>query len=156
MIVLISIIRSIFYLLFLRLSFPKTYLDKEIKMEDGLKFKIFRHMNLKVKNNSATKSIFIVRFKFKKFSHKANIRLSRIPIMLIAGFPGFRDKLWMIDYETDYWQGLYQLATEESIRKYQKSFVLGLMNKRSDESTLEYTIIPKKDIEQYLNEHMIN
>ena len=139
MIVLISIIRSIFYLLFLRLSFPKTYLDKEIKMEDGLKFKIF-----------------IVRFKFKKFSHKANIRLSRIPIMLIAGFPGFRDKLWMIDYETDYWQGLYQLATEESIRKYQKSFVLGLMNKRSDESTLEYTIIPKKDIEQYLNEHMTN
>ena len=156
MTVLISIIRSIFYLLFLRLRFPKTYLDKEIKMEGGLKFKIFRHMNLKVKNNSATKSIFIVRFKFKKFSHKANIRLSRIPIMLIAGFPGFRDKLWMIDYETDYWQGLYQLATEESIRKYQKSFVLGLMNKRSDESTLEYTIIPKKDIEQYLNEHMIN
>ena len=156
MTVLISIIRSIFYILFLRLRFPKTYLDKEIKMEDGLKFKIFRHMNLKVKNDSANKSIFIVRFKFKKFSHKANIRLSRIPIMLIAGFPGFRDKLWMIDYETDYWQGLYQLATEESIRKYQKSFVLGLMNKRSDESTLEYTIIPKKDIEQYLNEHMTN
>ena len=156
MTVLISIIRSIFYILFLRLRFPKTYLDKEIKMEDGLKFKICRHMNLKVKNDSANKSIFIVRFKFKKFSHKANIRLSRIPIMLIAGFPGFRDKLWMIDYETDYWQGLYQLATEESIRKYQNSFVLGLMNKRSDESTLEYTIIPKKDIEQYLNEHMIN
>jgi hypothetical protein len=154
MTVLISIIRSIFYILFLRLRFPKTYLDKEIKMEDGLKFKIFRHMNLKVKNDSANKSIFIVRFKFKKFSHKANIRLSRIPIMLIAGFPGFRDKLWMIDYETDYWQGLYQLATEESIRKYQNSFVLGLMNKRSDESTLEYKIIPNKNIEQYLNEHM--
>jgi hypothetical protein len=97
MTVLISIIRSMFYLFFLRLSFPKTYIEQEIKMEDGLKFKIFRHMNLKVKNESSNKSIFIVRFKFKKFNHKANIRLSRIPIMLIAGFPGFRDKLWMID-----------------------------------------------------------
>ena len=156
MTVLVSIIRSIFYILFQRLSYPKTYLDEEIIMEDGLKFKIFRHMSLKVKNESDKKSIFIVRFKFKKFSHKANIRLSRIPIMLIAGFPGFRDKLWMIDYETDYWQGLYQWETEESIKKYQNSFVLGLMNKRSDDSTLEYKIIPKKDIRQYLNEHIPN
>ena len=109
-----------------------------------------------VKNGSDKKSIFIVRFKFKKFSHKANMRLSIIPIMLIAGFPGFRDKLWMIDYETDYWQGLYQWETEESIKKYLNSFVLGLMNKRSDASTLEYKIIPKKDIEQYLNEHITN
>jgi hypothetical protein len=154
MTVLISIIRSIFYILFQRLSYPRIYLDEEIIMEDGLKFKIFRHMSLKVKNESDKKSIFIVRFKFKKFSHKANIRLSRIPIMLIAGFPGFRDKLWMIDYETDYWQGLYQWETEESIKKYQNSFVLGLMNKRSDDSTLEYKIIPKKDIRQYLNEHI--
>jgi hypothetical protein len=154
MTVLSSIIRSIFNILFLRLSFPKTYLGKEIEMEDGIRFKIFRHMNLEVKNESDKKSIFLVRFKFKKFSHKANIKLSAIPIMLIAGFPGFRDKLWMIDYETDYWQGLYQWETEESIKKYQNSFVLGLMNKRSDNSTLESKIIPNKDIEQYLIEHI--
>ena len=154
MTVLISIIRSMFYIFFLRLRFPKTYIEQEIEMEDGLRFKIFRHMNLKVKYESSNKSIFLVRFKFKKFSHEANIRLSRIPIMLIAGFPGFRDKLWMIDYETDYWQGLYQWETEESIKKYQKSFVLGLMNKRSDDSTLEYKIILKKDIREYLDEHI--
>lgn len=156
MIVLISIIRAMCYLFLLRLSFPKTYIKQEIKMEDGLKFKIYRHMNLKVKNESTNKSIFIVRFKFKKFSHKANIRLSRIPIMLIAGFPGFRDKLWMIDYESGFWQGLYQWETEEAIKKYQKSFVLGLMNKRSDENTLEYKIILKKDIREYLDEHITN
>ena len=55
-------------------------------MEDGLEFKIFRHMSLKAKNHSTTGSIFIVRFKFKKFSHKTNIRMSKIPISLIAGF----------------------------------------------------------------------
>ena len=69
---LISLIRSIFNILFLRLNFPETYIGHEIKMEDGLTFKIFRHMNLKVKNEHSNKSIFIVRFKFKKFSHKAN------------------------------------------------------------------------------------
>ena len=151
---LTSIIRSIFNILFLRLNFPKTHIEQEIKMEDGLKFKIFRHMNLKVKNQSSNKSIFMVRFKFKKFSHKTNIRLSKIPIMLIAGFPGFRDKLWMIDYETGYWQVLYQWETEETIKKYQKSFVLRLMNKRADSSSLEYSIIPNKDIKEYLEEHI--
>lgn len=156
MTVLISIIRSIYYVFFLRLSFPKTYIEQEINMEDGLKFKIFRHMKLKVKNESSNKSIFIVRFKFNKFSHKANIRLSKIPIMLIAGFPGFRDKLWMIDYETGYWQGLYQWETVDAIKKYEKSFVLGMMNKRSDDSTIEYKIILKKDIKEYLDEHITN
>ena len=151
---LTSIFRSIFNILFLRLNFPKTYIGNEIKMEDGLKFKIFRHMNLRVKNEFPNKSIFIVRFKFNKFGHKANIRLSRIPILLIAGFPGFLDKLWMIDYETGYWQGLYQWETEDTIKKYQKSFVLGLMNKRSNDSTLEYKIILKKDIREYLDEHI--
>ena len=154
MTVLISIIRAMFYIFFLRLSFPKTYIEQEIQMEDGLRFKIFRHLKLKVKGGSSNKSIFIVRFKFKKFSHKANIRLSRIPIMLIAGFPGFRDKLWMIDYKTGFWQGLYQWETEESIKKYQKSFVLWLMNNRSDESTLGYKIILRKDIRDYLEEHI--
>ena len=147
MTVLISIIRSMFYIFFLRLSFPKTYIGQEIHMEDGLRFKIFRHMKLKVNDGSSDKSIFIVRFKFKKFSHKANIRLSRIPIMLI-------DKLWMIDYKTGYWQGLYQWEMVESIKKYQNSFVLGLMNKRSDENTIEYKIILKKDIREYLDEHI--
>ena len=154
MTVLISILRSMFYIFIQRLRFPKTYIDQELEMEDGQKFKIVRHMNLKVRYESSNKSIFLVRFKFKKFSHKANIRLSRIPIALIAGFPGFLDKLWMIDYKTGYWQGLYQWETEESIKKYQKSFVLGLMNKRSDNSTLKYNIILKKDIREYLDEHI--
>jgi hypothetical protein len=87
-------------------------------------------------------------------SQKATIRLSRIPILLIAGFPGFLDKLWMIDYETGYWQGLYQWENEGSIKKYQRSFVLGLMNKRSNESTLEYNIIRDKNITEYIEEHI--
>ncbi len=119
-------------------------------MDDGLEFKIFRHMHLESKDQSEIGSIFIVRFKFKKFSHKTNVRMSRIPILLIAGFPGFRDKLWMIDWKTDYWQGIYQWKDVETIENYKKSFVLGIMNKRSINATISYHVINDKNIDDYI------
>lgn len=119
-------------------------------MDDGLEFKIFRHMQLESKDQSEIGSIFIVRFKFKKFSHKTNVRMSRIPILLIAGFPGFRDKLWMIDWKTDYWQGIYQWKDVETIENYKKSFVLGIMNKRSINATISYHVINDKNIDDYI------
>ncbi|MFX0138584.1 MAG: hypothetical protein ACFFDN_33380, partial [Candidatus Hodarchaeota archaeon] len=118
MTILLSTIKSIINLITLKLKFPKKYYDKNIRMEDGLEFKIFRHMSLRPKHQTSNGSILIVRFKFKKLSHKSNIRMSRIPILLIAGFPGFRDKLWMIDWKTDYWQGIYQWEDVEAIEKY--------------------------------------
>ena len=111
-------------------------------------------MHLKSSSQSETGSIFIVRFKFKKFSHNANIRLSRIPILLIAGFPGFRDKLWMIDWKTGYWQGIYQWENPEAIEKYKKSFVLGMMNKRAIEHSISYDIINDRNIDTYLQSRM--
>jgi hypothetical protein len=38
--------------------------------------------------------------------------------------------------------------------KYQKSFVVRLMNQRSEDSSLEYKIILKKEIREYLDEHI--
>jgi len=119
-------------------------------MDDGLEFRIFRHMHLESKDQSEIGSIFIVRFKFKKFSHKTNIRMSRIPIFLIAGFPGFRDKLWMIDWKSGYWQGIYQWKDVETIENYKKSFVLGLMNKRSINDTISYHVINDKNIDDFI------
>lgn len=145
-----SIIRAIYYLIISKLQFPSTYTNKIVHTDDGKEFKIFRHMHLKSSNQSVTGSIFIVRFKFNKFSHNANIRLSKIPILLIAGFPGFRDKLWMIDWKTNYWQGMYQWANLEAIEKYKKSFVLGMMNKRAINDSISYEIIKDKNIDDYL------
>ena len=153
--VLFSIVRSIANLIFFRLHFPDKYLSKTVQMNDGLEFKIFRHLKLSTKNNSETGSIFIVRFKFRKFSHKANIRLSRVPIFMIAGFPGFSDKLWMIDWDSGYWQGIYQWKNDDTIKKYKKSFVLGLMNKRAERNTLSYQIIPDQNIDDYLQNRII-
>ena len=150
MIVVSSIIRAIYYFSTSRIHFPSDFKDKTVRMEDGLEFKIFRHMHIKSGSQTKTGSILIVRFKFKKFSHKANIRLSRIPILLIAGFPGFRDKLWMIDWKTDYWQGIYYWETVDAIEKYKKSFVLGIMNKRADDHSISYEIIKNRNINDYL------
>lgn len=150
MVILLSIIKSIFNLLFFILRFPQKFRDRNVRMEDGIAFKIFRHMSLMTKKRSTAESIFIVRFKFKKFSHDNNIKLSMIPILMIAGFPGFKEKLWMIDWETDYWQGIYQWDDLDAIEKYKKSFVLKIMNKRACDNTISYRIIPGKNIEDYL------
>ena len=119
-------------------------------MDDGLEFKIFRHMRLESKDQSEIGSIFIVRFKFKKFSHNTNVRMSRIPIFLIAGFSGFRDKFWMIDWKSGFWQGIYQWKDVEIVENYKKSFVLGLMNKRSINDTISYHVINDKNIDDYI------
>lgn len=154
MTILSSIIRAIYYLFISKLHFPSNYNNKIVRMDDGKEFKIFRHMNLKSSSQSETGSIFIARFKFKKFSHNANIRLSRIPILLIAGFPGFRDKLWMIDWKTSYWQGIYQWENVEAIENYKKSFVLGMMNKRAIDHSISYDIIKDRNIDTYLQNRM--
>ena len=150
-----SIIRAIFYLIISKLQFPPNYNNKIVRADDGKEFKIFRHMHLKSSSQPEAGSIFIVRFRFKKFSHNTNIRLSRIPILLIAGFPGFRDKLWMIDWKTGYWQGLYQWENVEAIENYKKSFVLGIMNKRAIDHTISYEIIKEKNIDDYLQSRML-
>ena len=112
--VLLSILKTIYNVITLRLSFSKRYYNETLRMKDGLEFKIFRHMKLMKKKKVGQPAIFIVRFKFKKFSHETNIKASRIPIPLIAGFPGFMDKLWMIDWDTGYWQGIYQFENVEA------------------------------------------
>ena len=150
-----SIIRAIYYLFTSKLQFPSNYNNQIVRMDNGKEFRIFRHMHLKSGYQPEVGSIFIVRFKFKKFSHGTNIRLSKIPILLIAGFPGFRDKLWMIDWKTDYWQGLYQWENFEAIENYKKSFVLGMMNKRAIDNSISYNIIKDKNIDDYLNSKLI-
>ena len=150
MVVILSLLKSIYNLIIGNLWFPAHFCGKTIKMEDGLKFKIFRHMRLRKKTGPDTIVIFIVRFKFKKYSHETNIKVSRIPIPLIGGFPGFRDKVWMIDRETGFWQGVYQWDDVQSIEKYKKSVVLAMMNKRAVKDSLSYKTIPGICIEDYL------
>ena len=149
----LSILRSIWNRITGKLRFPKEHCGSTMKMEDGLKFRIFRHMQLNKSTEPDKPAVFIVRFKFKRFSHRANIRLSRIPMFMIAGFPGFHDKLWMIDSKTGYWQGVYQWDSTKAIEQYKQSFVLGIMNKRALDSSISYQILPDTNLEDFIRTH---
>ena len=152
----LSIIRFILKIISRNLQFPKYYCGKTVQMEDGLKLKIFRHMKDISKNPAENGSILIIRFQFNKFSHSTNIKASKIPIPLIGGFKGFGDKLWMIDWENGYWQGIYQWDNEITIERYKKSFVLNIMNKRAEESSISYNILPDINFEEYINKLVID
>lgn len=133
-----SIFRAINYLITSKLQFPSYHINNIVRPADGKEFKILRHMRINPNSRSEIRSIFIVRFKFKKFNHNTNIGLSVIPIPLVAGFPGFRGKLWMKDWKSDYWQGIYQWKSVESIEEYKKSFTLGMMSKRAITQSIFY------------------
>jgi len=149
-IVILSIIKSLYNLLILRLSFPKEYNDKIIQMDDGLNFRIFRHMRLSATTLHKKGAILIVRFKFEKFSHQINKLLSNIPILLIAGFPGFKDKLWMIDEKSGFWQGIYLWENKEAIEEYKHSFALRIMNKRAKSDTISYKIVNDINLDEFI------
>ena len=74
---------------------------------------------------------------------------------MIAGFSGFRTKIWMVNEATGYWQGLYQWESEETVEEYKKSFVLGIMNKRAENDSISYTTIRNARLSEYVNEKLI-
>lgn len=140
-----------------RIHFSKEYIDKTLRMDDGQQFSIFRHMTLEASacHSDATPAVFIVRFKFATLSQHANRVASLIPIPLIAGFPGFREKIWMVNEDTGYWQGVYQWESEQAVEAYQHSFVLGIMNKRAIQESLSYIILPNTRLSEYMERHLI-
>jgi len=135
-----------------RLHFSTKYLGKTIVTGDGQRFTVFRHMNLRKENVSSDDSpaVFAVRFKFAKFSYRTNRILSCIPIPFIAGFPGFRDKVWMVNEENGYWQGVYQWDTARCAEDYKNSFVLGMMTRRAIPETISYQIMPKTSLKDHM------
>ncbi len=62
----------------------------------------------------------------------------------------------MIDWDTGYWQGVYQWNDESAIELYRKSFVLGIMNNRAIESSLTYWVIPNMSLDEYLNDRVVS
>jgi len=135
------------------LHFSKEHLGKTLVMGDGGQFTVFRHMHLRKENvdRSDASAVFVVRFRFAKFSHKTNRILSYIPILFIAGFPGFRDKLWMVNEENGYWQGVYQWDTARCVEDFQGSFVLSMMTRRAIPETVSHETLPNTSLKDYMD-----
>ncbi len=121
---------SIFRLLTGRVRYSKNHIGTSVKMEDGQKFEIFRHIAQSVGDNKQA-VVFIVSFKFARLTHKANKIASIIPMLLITGFPGFQKKIYAVNPNNGYWQGMYQWESKKHLEEYKKSFVFKVMNKRA-------------------------
>lgn len=132
-----------------RIRFSQDLLGKRLETGDGERFTIFRHMTRRVAP-APTTALFWVRFKFARFSHSTNKWLSLIPVLLIAGSPGFRDKIWLVNEETGCWLGLYQWESTAAVDAYKQSFVLGVMNRRAQADSVFYRVLPATSLQDLL------
>jgi hypothetical protein len=126
-----------------RLGFERRYVGRELVMEDGRRFRVFRHLTLEGSSPRlpGPPTVFVVRFRFARLSQGLNRLLSLIPVPLIAGYTGFRQKVWMADEENDHWQGVYEWESAEAVEAYRRSFVLRLMNRRAEPESISYAVI---------------
>jgi hypothetical protein len=127
----VCLVISIAGLLSGRLRLSKKYLDMTIEMEDGSGFKIFRHITLRKINSDSSMIVFVVSFKFANLSHNANRLASVLPMLIIAGFPGFIAIMYAVNTTNAYWQGMYQWKSLRHLEDYKKSFVYRTMNRRA-------------------------
>jgi hypothetical protein len=146
---------SILRLLVGRLRFSKQYIGNSVSMEDGQEFTIFRHVTIRPLNHSETAIIFIVHFKFATLSHKANKLASIIPMLLITGYPGFNTKMYAVNNETGFWQGMYQWKSKEHLEDYKKSFVYRIMNKRAKTGSIRSFESDHQQLIDYVNSNKV-
>jgi len=113
------------------LRFPEKFLGTEVNDEDRNVFRIFRNIKMQKQIQSPEACVFVVSFKFARLSHKANKLASIIPMLLIAGFPGFIQKMYAVNADNGYWMGLYEWKSKQHLEAYLKSFVFRMMNRRA-------------------------
>lgn len=135
----VCLVIAVTKLLIGKLKLSNNHVGSEVKNNNGDLFLIFRNIltNKQIKNTETC--VFIVSFHFTRFSHKANKLASIIPMLLIAGFPGFVQKMYAVNSINGYWQGMYEWKSIEHLEEYKKSFVYRMMNKRAIPNSIETT-----------------
>lgn len=133
------------------LKLSKEYLGAEVKNQDGYIFWVFR--NIKTQNRPSTNEacVFVVSFKFAHLSFSANKITSMIPMLLIAGFPGFIQKLYAYNPENGYWQGMYEWKSKQDLEAYKKSFVFRMMNKRAIKNSITTFVLADYNLSYFMD-----
>ena len=151
----VCLIISIIRLLIGKLKFSKAYFNNPIEMENGKKFVIFRHITIHPLKPAESGCVFIVSFKFARLSHKANKLTSIIPMLMISGYPGFAAKIYAVNPNDGYWQGMYQWKSIEYLEDYKKSFVFKMMNKRAIADSITSTEMINQKLIDFIVKHKI-
>lgn len=151
----VCLVISIGRLLVWKLRLSKHYINETVKTEDGQKFIIFRHIYYYPVDDNEQSVTYIVRFKFARLSHNANRFASIIPMLLITGFPGFQTKMYAVNKENGYWQGMYQWKSKKHLDDYLKSFVYKMMNKRAIKETISSREYSNQLLIDYISIHKV-
>lgn len=149
----VCLLVALFMVVTRKLRYIQQYSGSTIKMEDGSRFEIFRHISCFPPHHNDQSCVFIVSFKFSRLSHRANKIASIIPMLLIAGFPGFISKAYAVNHQNGYWQGIYQWRSARDLEEYQRSFVFRMMNKRAVPGTLKSVTLEDHEISTYFENH---
>jgi hypothetical protein len=129
----------------------REFVNRETRSGDAQVFTIFRQIKKGKTGSSEDNIIFVVRFKFAHLSHRANKLASIIPMLLIAGFPGFVQKLYAVNKENGYWQGMYEWRSAKHLEAYKLSFVFRMMNKRSLKGTVQSRTISNSHLSDLID-----
>lgn len=134
-----------------RVNLVKEDIGKQITMEDGKIYTVFRRVIIKrfINKNKKPKGLFIIRFKPAHMTIEENIKYSRKPMMVFQGFKGFRSKYWTVDYKTGECQGIYEWDTYEDAERYSKSIAVKVMTNRSEKGSVSYKVL--RNIEENRN-----
>ena len=152
----VCLLISISQLLTGKLRFSRKYMDTSIEMGNGKRFVIFRHITTHPAKQFDGECVFIVSFKFAHLSHKANKLTSIIPMLVIAGFPGFFAKMYAVNPEDGYWQGMYQWESVKYLEEYKKSFVFRMMNKRAIQETIKSVEMSNQNLIDIIENKRVN
>jgi hypothetical protein len=141
------------YLLRGRIRRGTQNIGQVVTMAGGERFIIFRHLTLQTDPDRAPAGmpVLVARFRFARGSQKINRWASLLPVPLIVGFPGFREKVWMSDADTGYWQGVYQWESDAAAEEYRKSFVLAVMNRRAARGTVSCRVVTHGSLSDYIS-----
>jgi hypothetical protein len=119
-------------------------------MEDGNKFRVFRHVKIRDWHLTEPEAVFVVRFRPQNMTVMENIRFSVLPMMILLGFRGFREKYWCVNDETGLCQGIYAWQTMKDAENYSKSIAMRFMANRSDPESVNFRIINQKQEKYWL------
>ena len=148
----VSVAVTIGRLLSGRIRFPGDNIGKVLTMEDGERQAVFREARVSSSRTVPYDSMTVlkVRFRFARFSPAANRRLSLIPIPVITGMPGFRQKTWTYCEESGFSQGIYQFESAEQAEGYIRSPVMRTLERRSVPGSTSRELLPGTLIEEYI------
>ncbi|MBT8224449.1 MAG: hypothetical protein HKP61_16475 [Dactylosporangium sp.] len=140
-----------------RIRRDRRHIGRTFRADDGRRFTIVRHLRRTAGTGTTPPAapVLVVRFRFARWSLRTNLALSLLPVPLIVGFPGFREKIWMADAETGLWQGVYQWESDDVAQRYQRSSVLAVLSRRAVPGSLSCSVIAHEPVPGYIERSLM-